>query len=230
MDGWIQVHNWASSFASMETQKEGTNTHTHTYTLTHTHTHTHTHTLTRTNARTQTPCNPSNTLRTYRCTHYTLNVSGKTKATSRSVFASHTHTYTHAHTHAHTTRTRFPSKLCLHCLPPWSLCLSLSPSSSPFPHNASHSVFLSTGLHAVKYIFQIDHAYHSSFAAGPNPFAKRRPHQYRAMHYQGGAFFFVLLKEQGWRERKRGRERKRERGGILFGLWRITLIKPQEVG
>lgn len=54
---------------------------------------------------------------------------------------------------------------------PWSPFLCL-----PFPLNASHLVFLSTGLHAVKYIFQIDHAYHSSFSTGPNPFAKNDAH------------------------------------------------------
>lgn len=109
----------------------------------------------------------------------------QSKATSLSVCLSLTHTHTLTHT--------FPLSFVSNSLSPPSLpffpSLPPSPSSSLFPHNASHSVFLSTGLHAVKYIFQIDHAYHSSFAAGPNPFAKWRPHQYWGMHYQGRVFF-----------------------------------------
>lgn len=103
-----------------------------------------------TSARADSLCNPFNTVPFW--TMYILNSSWK--------LGPH---FCLFHTHTHTG--------CIVSLP-------LSPSlTSLVPHNASRSVFLSTGLHDVKYIFQIDHAYHSSFAAGHNPFAKWRPHQ-----------------------------------------------------
>lgn len=124
-----------------------------------------------------------------------------------------------SHTHIHLL---FPHTfhLPLHSRHSLSIFLSLTPpsSSSLFPHNASHSVFLSTGLHAVKYIFQIDHAYHSSFAAGSNPFAKWRPHQYRGADYQGRLFkdggeggYCLVCEESPWLS-----HRMHDRGGSVW--------------
>lgn len=85
----------------------------------------------RTKARTETPCNPSNTLRTYRCTHYILNVSGKPRP---HLFLSFSFPHTHTRTR---TRTCQPSHtfplICLCTGSTVSLSLSYSPSLSVLP-------------------------------------------------------------------------------------------------